>query len=154
MSDAQLTLRRVTGDRTRCLPLLLEADESESEVRAYIDHGELYELLTLEEPVGVALLVPAERDAVEIKNIALGGPHRRRGLGRMAIEAIADLARATGAQRLLAGTADSSFGAVAFYRACGFHDAGRIKGFFDRYAEPVIEDGVRAHDMLRFEMLL
>ena len=30
-----------------------------------------------------------------------------------------------------------------FYRASGFHDTGRVEGFFDRYPEPVVEDGVR-----------
>ena len=34
-------LRRVQGDRERFLPLLLEADESEEMVRAYLNEGEL-----------------------------------------------------------------------------------------------------------------
>jgi hypothetical protein len=52
------------------------------------------------------------------------------------------------------GTADSSVDTIAFYRRVGFRDYGRLEGFFDAYPEPVIEDGVVAHDMVRFEMLL
>ena len=154
MSDPLVTLRRVSGGRSRFIPLLLEADGSEPMLRAYLDQGELYELVSSDAPIGVVLLVPAKQDALEIKNIALGVEQRGRGLGRAAIEAIVDLARTRGAKCLMVGTADSSSGTAAFYRTCGFRDAGRIEGFFDDYPEPVIEDGVRAHDMLRFEMVL
>ena len=75
-------------------------------------------------------------------------------MGRTAITSIAARARERGADRVVVGTADSSSRTIAFYRACGFHDAGRIEGFFDTYPDPVVEDGVQAHDMVRFEMLL
>jgi len=52
------------------------------------------------------------------------------------------------------GTADTSAGTIEFYRRIGFLDAGRIAGFFDSYPEPVVEDGVVAHDMVRFELPL
>jgi hypothetical protein len=67
---------------------------------------------------------------------------------------IAAHARAHGANRLLVGTADSSRGTIAFYRACGFGEAGRVPGFFDAYPQPVVEDGVQAHDMIRLVMTL
>jgi len=158
MPEALITLRRVDGDRRAFVPLLLEADESELVLRSYLDEGELYELLVVdasaEAPVGALLLVLAEPGAVEIKNIVLGREHRRRGLGRAAIQAIAAHARTQGNERLRVGTADSSVGTIAFYRACGFDDAGRVEGSFDSYPEPVFEDGVRAHDMVLFEMRL
>jgi hypothetical protein len=56
MSDPKITLRSVTGDRAAFMPLLLEADESERVVRAYLNDGELLELVVAGEPVGVALL--------------------------------------------------------------------------------------------------
>ncbi|MEA2581275.1 MAG: hypothetical protein QOE83_2167 [Actinomycetota bacterium] len=154
MPDRPVTLRRVDGGRAAFVPLLLEADESEPVLRSYLDDGDLYELLVAEGPLGVALLVPVEPGVLEIKNIALRAEQRGLGLGRAAIEAIAAHARTLGTERLLVGTADSSMGTIAFYRACGFTDAGRIEGFFDAYPEPVIEDGVQAHDMVRFEMTL
>lgn len=54
----------------------------------------------------------------------------------------------------MVGTADTSAGTTEFYRRVGFLDAGRIAGFFDSYAEPVVEDGLVAHDMVRFELPL
>lgn len=166
MPDPLITLRRVDGDRGAFIPLLLEADESEPMVRGYLEDGELFELLAdsgdpaAAEAVGVVLLTPAglagltEPDALEIKNIALRAEHRGRGLGRAAVRAIAAEARSRGAGRLLVGTADSSVGTIAFYRACGFRDAGRLEGFFDAYPEPVIENGVQAHGLILFEMSL
>jgi ribosomal protein S18 acetylase RimI-like enzyme len=141
------------AEREALVPLLLEADESEPAIRTYLHRGDLYRIVADGELVGAVLLI-AEGDGLEVKNIALAEPHRGRGLGRAAIEAVADLARAAGAVRLLVGTADSSVGAIAFYRRVGFRDAGRVEGFFDAYPEPVVEEGVVAHDMVRFEMAL
>ena len=136
------------------MPLLLEADESESVVRAYLNDGELLELVVAGRPVGVALLTSPEPGAIEIKNIAIVREHRSRGIGRAAIGCLADRAKGRGADRLLVGTADSSGRTIAFYRSCGFREVGRIAGFFDAYPEPVVEDGVQAHDMIRFERVL
>jgi ribosomal protein S18 acetylase RimI-like enzyme len=137
------------------VPLLLEADESEEVLRTYLREGELYRLMAEREEVGAVLLMAGEDGLeVEIKNIALSQAYRGRGLGRAAIEEIAEHAREAGASRLVVGTADSSAGTIAFYRRVGFRDAGRIEGFFDAYPEPVIEDGIVAHDMVRFEMHL
>ena len=113
----------------------------------------LYAITSDDEVIGAILLIP-EGDGLEIRNIALIERHRGRGLGRATIEAIAAIARPSGAARLTVGTADSSPGTIAFYRRVGFRDAGRIEGFFDSYPEPVVESGIVAHDMIRFEMEL
>jgi D-alanyl-D-alanine carboxypeptidase len=141
------------GDRERLVPLLLEADESETVLRSYLHDGELYRIVAGGEEVGAVLLIPAG-DALEIKNIALEERRRGDGLGRAAVEAIAAHARRSGFARLLVGTADVSLETIGFYRAVGFHDAGRIDGFFDAYPQPVVEGGAVAHDMVRFEMPL
>ena len=141
------------SDREALVPILLEADESEPVLRSYLDEGELYAVVSDREVIGAVLLIP-EDDALEIKNIALIEGHRGRGRGRATIEAVVALARRSGLSRLTVGTSDNSPGTIAFYRRVGFRDAGRIEGFFDAYPEPVVEDGVVAHDMVRFEMEL
>ncbi|MEO8292016.1 MAG: GNAT family N-acetyltransferase [Actinomycetota bacterium] len=153
MTHAPVRLE-LAADREAMVPLLLEADESEPVLRGYLHDGDLYRVMAGGEPVGAVLLIREGSDAVEIKNIALWPAHRGGGLGRAAIEAVAAVARTTGAARLLVGTADTSTGTIAFYRAVGFHDAGRLEGFFDVYPEPVVEGGLVAHDMVRFEMEL
>ena len=56
MTDSGITLQSVDGDRAAFMPLLLEADESESVVRAYLNDGELVELVANGQPVGATLL--------------------------------------------------------------------------------------------------
>lgn len=140
-------------DREALVPLLLEADESEPVLRSYLDEGELYRIVAGGRPIGAVLLI-RDGDGLEIKNVALARAWRGKGLGRATVDAVAELARRCGCATLLVGTADSSLGTIAFYRAVGFRDAGRIEGFFDAYPEPVVEDGVTAHDMIRFEKRL
>jgi len=154
MADWDIALRPVDGDRSSFVPLLLEADESESVLRVYLNDGELLEIVANGRTVGVVLLTSPEPAVLEIKNIAIRREHRGRGIGRAAIGRLAARARARGAERLLVGTADSSRRTIAFYLTCGFSDAGRIAAFFDGYPEPVVEDGVQAHDMFRFQMIL
>ncbi len=148
----EVRLEPVT-DRESLVPLLLEAEGSEAVLRTYLHDGDLYRIVARGEEVGAVLLI-GEGEGLEIKNIALAEGYRGRGLGRAAIEAVAAVALASGASRLQVGTADSSPGTIAFYRRVGFRDAGRIEGFFDAYPEPVVEDGVVAHDMVRFELPL
>ena len=107
-------------DREALVPLLLEADESEPVLREYLHRGDLYRIVLEGELVGAVLLIPEGPGDVEIKNIALSEERRGLGLGRAAIDAVADLVRGSGGGRLLVGTADSSIGTIAFYRHVGF----------------------------------
>lgn len=141
------------SDRERFLPLLLEADESETVVRSYLDEGDLFEIRVDGRTVGVCLLIEDE-DNFEIKNIAIEEGSRGRGIGRQAIDAVVAIARAREKHRLVVGTAETSDRAIAFYRRAGFHDDGVRRGFFDSYPEPVVEDGRTAHDMVMFVMEL
>ena len=138
-------------DREALVPLLLEADESEAVLRTYLDLGDLYRVLAAGEEVGAVLLI-REGDRLEMKNIAILEGRRGHGVGTATIEVVADLAREAGSAELVVGTADISADLHRFYRRCGFREDGRRVGFFDAYPEPVIEDGVTAHDMIMFTM--
>ncbi len=138
-------------DRERHLPLLLEADDAQEHMRGYLDRGELLEIHDGEGMVGVAVLV-REGDEVEIWNIAVSEEHRGRGLGRAAIEALAKRCRRDGASRLTVGTSDCSLDTIAFYRKAGFRFDGVREGYFDTYPLPVVENGIRARDMVMFRM--
>lgn len=150
---ADISLVPARFDRERHLPLLLEADESEQHVRVYLDRGQLLEIYNAGGMIGVTVLV---RDAaeVEIWNIALSQGYRGRGLGRAAIGAIADRCRRDGASQLTVGTSDCSLGTILFYRKVGFRFAGVREGYFDTYPVAVVENGIRARDMVMFQMPL
>ena len=148
MADISLVPARF--DRDRHLRLLLEADESEQHMRGYIDRGQLLEIWSVGGMIGVTVLV-RDADEVEIGNIALSEASRGRGLGRAAI---ADRCRREGASRLTVGTSDCSLGTIAFYRKAGFRFAGIREGYFDTYPVAVVENGIRARDMVMFQMPL
>ena len=148
-----IELKPVPGEREGFLPLLLEADESEPVVRSYLDEGELFAITDDGVDVGVALLISQER-ALEIKNIAVDQASRGRGVGAGAIDAIADLGRDRGFERLLVGTANSSTDVLRFYQRCGFRIVGVRRGFFDAYPEEIWEDGIRARDFIEMELEL
>jgi ribosomal protein S18 acetylase RimI-like enzyme len=103
--------------------------------------------------IGVTVLV-RDADEVEIWNIALSEGYRGWGLGRATICAIADRCRRDGASRLTVGTSDCSLGTIAFYRKVGFRFAGVRQGYFDTYPVAVVENGIRARDMVMFQMPL
>jgi ribosomal protein S18 acetylase RimI-like enzyme len=140
-------------DRERHLPLLLEADDAEEHMRGYLDRGQLLEIHDADGMIGVVVLA-READEVEIWNIALAEEHRGRGLGRLAIGAVADRCARAGATRLTVGTSDCSLGTIAFYRKAGFRFAGVREGYFDAYPMAVVENGIRARDMVMFRMVL
>jgi ribosomal protein S18 acetylase RimI-like enzyme len=149
----EISLVPAPFDRERHLPLLLEADDAEDHMRGYLDRGELLEIHDADGMIGVVVLV-READEVEIWNIALAEDHRGRGLGRAAIGAIADRCARAGATRLTVGTSDCSLGTIAFYRKAGFRFAGVREGYFDTYPMAVVEDGIRARDMVMLRMTL
>ena len=148
---AEVSLVPARFDRERHLPLLLQADDAEEHMRGYLDRGELLEIHGADGMIGVAVLV-READEVEIWNIALAEDHRGRGLGRVAIRAIADRCTRAGASHLSVGTSDCSLGTIAFYRKAGFRFAGVREGYFDAYPMALVENGIRARDMVMFRM--
>ena len=150
---SSLTVTPASFDRERHLTLLLEADDVEEHIHGYLDRGQLFEIREANDLIGVAVLV-ADADAVEIWNIALSEEHRGRGSGRRAIELIAVECRQNGVSRLTVGTSDCSLGTIAFYRKVGFLFAGVRKGYFDDYPVVVVENGIRARDMVMFELEL
>ena len=148
-----IELKPVLGEREEFLPSLLEADESEPVVRSYLNEGELFAIAEDGVEVGVVLLIAGER-ALEIKNIAVDEGARGRGVGAATIDAIADLGRDRGHEKLLVGTANSSTDVLRFYQRCGFRIVGVRRGFFDAYPEEIWEDGVRARDFVEMELEL
>ena len=148
-----ITFELVPEDRRRLLPLLLLADESEAVVGSYLDRGTLFAIRDGDADIGVLLLIQ-EGDAVEVKNLALAEGSRGQGVGTLAISFAAKCAREAGVDRLRVGTANSSLDAIRFYQKVGFRMSDVKRGFFDAYPEPIWEDGLRARDMIMFELAL
>lgn len=137
---------QLTENKKQYLDLLLLADESESMIDRYLEHGELFVLD--DNGVKAICVVTNEGDGVcELKNIAVTPESQRQGYGKKLIEYL--IAHYPGKfHQMIVGTGDVP-SAVGFYENCGFEYSHRIENFFtDNYDHQMIEDGVLLKDMI------
>lgn len=81
------------------------------------------------EPAGYALGRVAA-DEAELLSIALLPGRRRRGDGRLLLDALIGRCAAAGAAALFLEVAIDNAAALALYRGAGFHEAGLRKGYY------------------------
>jgi ribosomal protein S18 acetylase RimI-like enzyme len=148
-------LQRVPGGaaRERFLPLLLLADESEQQVRSYLQRGDLYvyEEGAEHDAAGVILVIAAEKAVVELKAVAIAQHRQGQGLGLRMMRAVIDALRARGVRRVIVGTANAGIGQLAYYQKAGFRLLRIERDFFspERGYPPHLEDnGIRLRDMV------
>jgi ribosomal protein S18 acetylase RimI-like enzyme len=134
------------------MPLILLADESPAAVADYLPRAEVYAMVTARsaDPVGVIALTDEGDGVWEIKNIAVMPAFQGLGIGGAAIATACALARQRGARRMLVGTANCALRELAFYQRAGFRFDHIVRDFFTppRYPEPIVENGLRAIDMV------
>ena len=107
------------GDRHELRPLFEEAEDSAPALDASIDEGDVLVAVGGGRVLGHVQLISAG-GRCEIKNLAVLGAHRGRGLGRALVEAAAEAARRSGATTLTVATAAADVGNLRFYQRCGF----------------------------------
>ena len=146
------------AQRERYWPLLLLADESEEQVRSYINRGELYAYLDENAlAVGIVLTIPAEDGSVELKAVAVDVAQQGRGLGRRMLAAVLEELRRSGVRRAVVGTANAGIGQLAYYQKAGFRLLRIERDFFspERGYPAVMEDnGIRLRDMVWMDLEL
>lgn len=81
------------------------------------------------EPVGYGVLMMVI-DEAHILNISVVAARQRGGLGRCLLGHFAELARESGARRLLLEVRPSNGPALALYARAGFQTIGRRKGYY------------------------
>jgi ribosomal protein S18 acetylase RimI-like enzyme len=151
----KLTLSFVPSEnRKEYLPLLLMADESEKAVNQYLNESDLYALNSYDGLAGVMVFTTVDVSTIELKNIALMSEYRGWGLGKKIIMEALSLYKKKGVKKVIVGTANSSLDTIAFYQKVGFRMKEIRKDFFSDYPEPIFENGIRALDMVMFEMEL
>lgn len=137
---------QLTENKKQYLDLLLLADELESMIDRYLEHGELFVLD--DNGVKAICVVTNEGDGVcELKNIAVVPESQRRGYGKKLIEYL--IAHYAGIfHQIIVGTGDVP-SSIGFYKSCGFEYSHRIENFFrDNYDHQMFEDGVLLKDMI------
>jgi ribosomal protein S18 acetylase RimI-like enzyme len=146
------------GEMTRPhFDLLLEADPSLDMVLAYtppqLPAAEVFTIGKPKDPYAICVVVPI-KGGFEIKNIATKIIMRRQGMAGALINHVVELARARDAEFVEIGTATVSHDQIRLYEKHGFKQDGILRGFFLRYPEPIIENGLLARDMVMLRLNL
>jgi ribosomal protein S18 acetylase RimI-like enzyme len=156
---ANYKLSRVAAGcaRERYLSLLLLADESEQQVRSYMQSGELYDFAADGGVGGIVLAIPAADGAVELKAVAVAPALQGQGIGKRMLAAVLDDLRARGARRVVVGTGNAGIGQLAYYQKAGFRLLRIERDFFSPargYPEAMHDNGIRLRDMVWMEQWL
>ncbi|WP_261806906.1 GNAT family N-acetyltransferase [Lapidilactobacillus luobeiensis] len=133
---------------TQLRPLLLLADEDARMVADYLPDCQLWALQWRHTFVASIALRPLTPTVGEIMNLAVAPDQQRQGVGRWLVQWALLQAQAADRQQVTVGTGDASLGNIRFYLQNGFRFSGVRPHFFDRYAAPIYEDGLRLQDMV------
>lgn len=153
-----LSLVNPGEERERYLPLLLLADESEAQVRSYVEEGDLYVMPDeAGAPCGVVLVLHEENATAELKAVAVAPEHQGRGVGKQLLTLVLAALGAIGVRRVVVGTGNSSIGQLAFYQKAGFRLWRIERDVFTPergYPADLVENGIRLRDMVWLDQLL
>lgn len=138
--------------RDELMPLLLLADDSEMQVRAYYQKGDLFVLRDDDgSAIGMTLAIPAPDGGVELKAVAVAPELHGRGIGQRLIAMVLAELRAAGVRHVVVGTGNCAIGELAFYQKAGFRLWKIERDFFGPergYAEGIEENGIPLRDMV------
>lgn len=140
--------------RDAYLPLLLLADDSEQQVRGYMQEGILFVAEEEEQPVGIVLAIPTELGVIELKAVAVDPANHNRGIGKRMLAMVLPALRNRGFARVILGTGNSSIGQIAFYQKAGFRLWKIERDFFSPergYPAELEENGIPLRDMVWFD---
>lgn len=139
-------------ERLRYWELLLLADESESQVRSYINDGSLYGIQDPDgEPAAVVLITPSAAHEIEVKAVAVREDQQGRGLARRLLTLALDEQRRQGAKRAIVATGTTSFAPLALYQKLGFRLFRIDRDHFvaeHGYPDPIWENGIQLIDQV------
>lgn len=148
-------VERYAGPRSKLRALFEEAEDSAAALDAYIDSGEVVVATACNRVVGHLQLVDLDTDTSEIKNMAVQATHRRRGIGRMLLDAAIDRTRDKDHSLLSVATAAADVGNLRFYQLAGFR-LGRVErdAFTPTsgYPTDLTIDGIRLRDRVWLDL--
>jgi GNAT superfamily N-acetyltransferase len=146
------------GDRAALTPLFRLAEDSESELAAYIGRGEVLVACEGGAIIGHAQVVEADQEGVrELKSMAVRQGHQRRGVGHVLVAAVIEYCRARNIRRLTVATAAADVGNLRFYQRQGFRFASIERDAFGPwtgYREGALIDGIPLRDRVVLDLEL
>lgn len=130
--------------------LLLDADPSKEAISKYLQRSFCFEARRENNLVGVFILLPTRPETVEIVNIAVSETFQQQGFGTQLLNFALKWASESKYKIVEIGTGSTSFGQLYLYQKCGFRIVGVDSDFFIKnYEEPIFENKLRLHDMIR-----
>ena len=141
---APLEVRKVTSNKKKYLPMLLDADPSEAMIDRYLDAGEMYVLLIDGQTVAEAVVLQKDANTCELCNLATAPEHQHKGYASTLVKRLQKLYKPR-CRTMLVGTSPANTG---FYENLGFIPTSIRPNFFkDNYPEPIYENGAPLTDM-------
>lgn len=149
-------VERHTGGRGALRPLFALAEDSQMQLDSYLDDGEVLVAFADDRIVGHLQLVEAAgAGRSEIKNMAVDPAQRRRGVGRLLIDAAVDRERGRGRSTLVVAAAAADTGNLRFYQRAGFRLRSVERDAFTAetgYPEHTCVDGIELRDRVWLEL--
>lgn len=153
-----MTVEVFEGDRRRLAPLFALADDSEAQIDAYRDLGEVLVARDGVEIIGhLQVISGAEDGEFELKSMAVAEARQGQGVGRGLVEAALARCRALGGRRMIVSTATADIGNLRFYQRLGFRMRHIVQDAFvpaTGYPEDIVIDGIPLRDQVVFEQAL
>ena len=152
-----VTIDLYDGPRDALAHLFAEADDSESQIAAYRDLGDVLVARVGGQIVGHAQVVEHDEPAaLELKSLAVEQDFRSRGIGAALVQAAAGHCRVCGAQALIVATAAASIPALKFYQRQGFRMRRVIRDFYvaERGYRPQMLHGIPLLDEVILDIAL
>lgn len=129
--------------------LLLLADPEWLHIQRYLPDSHCFVAKEEGKSVGIIAIMPVRSNTMEIMNIAVRPDRQGRRYGRQLIAVALAYADKQGATTVEVGTGNSSLGALALYRACGFTVKSIDKNYFLRhYDAPIYEENRQCRDRI------
>ncbi len=143
-------------ERERYVPLLLLADDSEQQVRGYMQKGTLFVAEDEGREVGIVLAIPvdssdANNSEIELKAVAVEAASHNQGIGRQMLALVLPALEERGFTRVVLGTGNSGIGQIAFYQKAGFRMWKIERDVFSAergYPPGLEENGIPLRDMI------
>ena len=146
------------GDRATLLPLFALADDSPTQVAAYLPLGEILVARNGAQVVGHAQVLASEAPGeFELKSLAVLEERQGAGIGRDLVAAVVASCRERGGRRLIVSTAAASVGTLRFYQRQGFRMYRIVQDAFgpsNGYPDGLLIDGIPLRDQVFLELAL
>ncbi|QUJ69782.1 GNAT family N-acetyltransferase (plasmid) [Photobacterium sp. GJ3] len=134
------------------MALLLEADPSETCIRAYLNDAYCLAAVVGGEILGVCVAKETKPGIYEIFNLAVDPLYQQQGIGSQLLSALFPRLKKLGVDVVELGTGTFGY-QLTFYQKMGFRVVSVVKDFFtDHYEEPIFEHGLQHRDMLRLRL--